>query len=170
MLADQKLRCHASSCLCSNFSRLVETLEPLQYWLTHLEKYINYFIKETETSERKYQSTWMIEFLRILIFSRESHWRRGRLGMRGSKLQDYLRSRVQIWLWPVPSDHLKSGGEPYCRRKSSDDVFGTEHLRKSSDIIVALQKILALLGEKCHAYKLKKSWQVYQERLGRRSL
>lgn len=32
--------------------------------------------------------------------------------------------------------------------------------RKSSDIIGALRKILALLGEKCHAYKLKKSWQV----------
>ena len=32
------------SCLCSNFSGLVELLEPLQHWLAHFEKYINYLI------------------------------------------------------------------------------------------------------------------------------
>ena len=43
------------------------------------------------------------------------------------------------------------------------NIFGS--LRTSSDIIGALRKILALSGEKCHAYKLKKGWQVYTSQL-----
>ena len=39
------------------------------------------------------------------------------------------------------------------------NIFGS--LWTSSDIIGALGKTLALSGEKCHAYKFKKSWQVY---------
>ena len=45
---------HTYSRLRSNFSHLVEMLELLQYWLTHFETNINYFIiKETEAIERK---------------------------------------------------------------------------------------------------------------------
>ena len=64
----------------------------------------------------------------FFFLSRESHWRRGRLGTRRSKLQAFSGSLRKI--------------------------FGS--LRTSSDIIRALRKILALSGEKCHAYKLKK--------------
>ena len=42
----------------------------------------------------------------------------------------------------------------YLQDGSIRNIFGS--VRTSSDTIRALRKILALSGEKCHAYKLKK--------------
>ena len=66
VMPDRKLGSHAYSRLCSDLSHLVETFEPLQRWLTHFEKYINYLNKPEP--KRKEKAMWMIDFLRILFF------------------------------------------------------------------------------------------------------